>query len=192
MTNVENKMSFGQVSEVVFMLLIPVAFMRLGVKKMLVIGLVAWIIRFICFGYGDGIWKEWIANVSVSSEWVQYLSKMGNWLQYIGNPSEWILYIGIILHGVCYDFFFVTGQIYTDQKAGEKIKNSAQGLITFATYGIGMGIGSKLSGIILDYYTVKGVKDWETFWLVPAAIAGIVLLLFVFFFNESKSKPTYS
>ncbi|MFD3409095.1 nucleoside permease [Aquirufa sp. HETE-83D] len=182
MTNVENKMSFGQVSEVVFMLLIPVAFMRLGVKKMLVIGLVAWIIRFICFGYGDGIWKEWITNVSVSSEWVQY----------IGNPSEWILYIGIILHGVCYDFFFVTGQIYTDQKAGEKIKNSAQGLITFATYGIGMGIGSKLSGIILDYYTVKGVKDWETFWLVPAGIAGVVLLLFIFFFHENKAKPTYS
>lgn len=162
MSNVENKMSLGQASEVIFMLLIPIAFTRLGVKKMLVVGLVAWIIRFLCFGYGDGI------------------------------SSEWILYIGIILHGVCYDFFFVTGQIYTDQKAGEKIKNSAQGLITFATYGIGMGIGSKLSGIVLDYYTVNEVKDWQAVWMVPAAIAGVVLLLFVFFFSESKIKPTYS
>ncbi|UAJ13385.1 nucleoside permease [Aquirufa lenticrescens] len=162
MSNVENKMSLGQASEVIFMLLIPIAFTRLGVKKMLVVGLLAWIIRFLCFGYGDGI------------------------------SSEWILYIGIILHGVCYDFFFVTGQIYTDQKAGEKIKNSAQGLITFATYGIGMGIGSKLSGIVLDYYTVNEVKDWQAVWMVPAAIAGVVLLLFVFFFSESKSKPTYS
>ena len=160
MSNVENKMSLGQASEVIFMLLIPIAFTRLGVKKMLVVGLVAWIIRFLCFGYGDGI------------------------------SSEWILYIGIILHGVCYDFFFVTGQIYTDQKAGEKIKNSAQGLITFATYGIGMGIGSKLSGIVLDYYTVNDVKDWQSVWMVPASIAGVVLLLFVFFFSEKKT--TYS
>lgn len=160
MSNVENKMSLGQASEVIFMLLIPMAFARLGVKKMLVVGLVAWIVRFLCFGYGDGI------------------------------SSEWILYIGIILHGVCYDFFFVTGQIYTDQKAGEKIKNSAQGLITFATYGIGMGIGSKLSGIVLDYYTVNEVKNWQAVWMVPAAIAGVVLLLFVFFFNEKKT--TYS
>ena len=160
MSNVENKMSLGQASEVIFMLLIPVAFVRLGVKKMLVVGLVAWIVRFLCFGYGDGI------------------------------SSEWILYIGIILHGVCYDFFFVTGQIYTDQKAGEKIKNSAQGLITFATYGIGMGIGSKLSGIVLDYYTVNDVKNWQAVWMVPAAIAGVVLLLFVFFFSEKKT--TYS
>lgn len=160
MSNVENKMSLGQASEVIFMLLIPIAFTRLGVKKMLVVGLVAWIVRFLCFGYGDGI------------------------------SSEWILYIGIILHGVCYDFFFVTGQIYTDQKAGEKIKNSAQGLITFATYGIGMGIGSKLSGIVLDYYTVNDVKNWQAVWMVPAAIAGVVLLLFVFFFSEKKT--TYS
>ena len=160
MSNVENKMSLGQASEVIFMLLIPIAFTRLGVKKMLVVGLVAWLVRFLCLGYGDGI------------------------------SSEWILYIGIILHGVCYDFFFVTGQIYTDQKAGEKIKNSAQGLITFATYGIGMGIGSKLSGIVLDYYTVNDIKDWQSVWMVPAAIAGVVLLLFVFFFSEKKT--TYS
>lgn len=158
MSNVENKMSLGQVSEVVFMLLIPLAFARLGVKKMLLVGLVAWIVRFLCFGYGDGI------------------------------SSEWILFLGIILHGVCYDFFFVTGQIYTDRQAGEKIKNSAQGLITFATYGIGMGIGSKISGVILDKYTINGVHDWQAVWMVPAGIAAVVLMLFVLFFTE-KSEP---
>lgn len=156
MSNVENKMSLGQASEVIFMLLIPMAFIRLGVKKMLVVGLVAWIIRFLCFGYGDGI------------------------------QSEWILYIGIILHGICFDFFFVTGQIYTDQKAGVKIKSSAQGLITLATYGVGMGIGSKLSGIVLDMYTSNGVHDWKSVWMVPAAIAALVLILFVLFFSEKK------
>jgi nucleoside transporter len=156
MSNVENKMSLGQASEVIFMLLIPFAFTRLGIKKMLIVGLVAWIIRFICFGYGDGL------------------------------SSEWILYIGIILHGVCYDFFFVTGQIYTDQKAGPHIKNSAQGLITLATYGVGMGIGSKLSGIVLDMYTSNGVHDWQSVWMVPAGIAALVLVLFMLFFHERK------
>jgi len=158
MQNVENKMSLGQASEVVFMLLIPLAFMRLGVKKMLIVGLIAWIVRFLCFGYGDGI------------------------------QTEWILYMGIILHGVCYDFFFVTGQIYTDQKAGPKIKNAAQGLITLATYGIGMGIGSKLSGLVLDHYTKDGVHDWQSLWMVPAGIAALVLVLFVLFFQENKKE----
>ncbi len=157
MTNVENKMSLGQVSEVLFMLLLPFAFAKFGVKKILIIGLVAWIVRFICFGYGDGI------------------------------SSEWILYIAIVLHGVCYDFFFVTGQIYTDNKAGEKIKSSAQGLITLATYGIGMGIGSKLSGIVLDHYKIsEGVFDYRAVWMVPAAIAAVVLVLFVLFFKDNQ------
>ncbi len=157
MTNVENKMSLGQASEVIFMLLLPFAFREFGVKKILIIGLIAWIIRFICFGYGDGL------------------------------SSEWILYIAILLHGVCYDFFFVTGQIYTDNKAGEKIKSSAQGLITLATYGIGMGIGSKLSGIVLDYYkTGESTYDYRSVWMVPAAIAVVVLLLFIAFFRDNQ------
>jgi nucleoside transporter len=157
MQNVENKMSLGQASEVIFMLLIPVAYTRLGVKKMLIVGLVAWIVRFIGFGYGDG------------------------------GSGEWLLYLAIILHGVCYDFFFVTGQIYTDNKAGDKIKSSAQGLISLATYGIGMGIGSKISGIVLDYYTrPDGTKDWLGVWLVPAGIAAVVLVLFVLLFSDKK------
>lgn len=159
MTNVENKMSLGQASEVLFMLMIPFALQKFGIKKMLIVGLIAWIVRFICFGYGDGI------------------------------SSEWILYLAIILHGVCYDFFFVTGQIYTDNKAGEKIKNSAQGLITLATYGIGMGIGSKLSGIVLDKYTMTDAAgvvthNWNGVWMIPAGIAAVVLLLFIIFFNS--------
>lgn len=159
MTNVENKMSLGQVSEVVFMLLIPFALSKFGIKKMLIVGLIAWIVRFVCFGYGDGI------------------------------SSEWMLYLAIVLHGVCYDFFFVTGQIYTDNKAGEKIKNSAQGLITLATYGIGMGIGSVLSGQVLDKYTSKvgdlSIHDWTSVWMVPAAISAVVLLIFILVFKDN-------
>ncbi|TDB63956.1 nucleoside permease [Arundinibacter roseus] len=158
MTNVENKMSLGQASEFVFMLLIPLAFSRLGVKWMLASGLVAWIVRFIFFGYGDG------------------------------GSGEWMLYAAIILHGICYDFFFVTGQIYTDMKAGERIKSQAQGLITLATYGIGMGIGSKLAGIVTDMYTVDGVKNWTAIWMVPAGIAAVVLVLFLIFFNDKKAE----
>lgn len=158
MTNVENKMSLGQASEVIFMLLIPLAFSRLGVKWMLAAGLIAWIVRFIFFGYGDS------------------------------GSGEWMLYAAILLHGVCFDFFFVTGQIYTDMKAGPRIKSQAQGLITLATYGIGMGIGSKLSGIVTDMYTVNGVKDWTSIWMVPAGIAAVVLVLFLLFFNDRKAE----
>jgi nucleoside transporter len=157
MTNVENKMSLGQVSEVFFMLLIPLAFRRLGVKWMLIVGLLAWIVRFAGFGFGDA-------------------------------STEWMLYLAIVLHGVCYDFFFVTGQIYTDSKAGEKYRSSAQGLIAIATYGIGMGIGSWIAGMVADTYTVNGIKNWQSIWMVPAGIAAVVLVLFIFFFNDNKVK----
>lgn len=159
MENVENKMSLGQASEVIFMLLLPFAFKRFGVKWILIIGLIAWITRFMLFGYGT-------VNM------------------------EWMLIIAILLHGICYDFFFVTGQIYTDAKAGEKIKSSAQGLITLATYGVGMGIGSKMSGMVLDKYTTMqngtAVYDWISIWWVPSVIAIIVLVLFVLFFKDKK------
>lgn len=157
MTNVENKMSLGQASEVIFMLLIPLAFQRLGIKWMLVTGLAAWIVRFVLFGYGDA------------------------------GAGEWMFYIAILLHGVCYDFFFVTGQIYTDMKAGEKIKSQAQGLITLATYGVGMFIGSKLSGIVTDMYTANGVKNWTQIWMVPAYIAAAVLVIFLLAFRDDKA-----
>lgn len=156
MQNVENKMSLGQASEVIFMLLIPLAYTRLGVKKMLIMGLVAWIARFLLFGYGNA------------------------------GSGEWMFYIAILLHGVCYDFFFVTGQIYTDNKAGVKIKSSAQGLITLATYGIGMGIGSYLSGIVKDMFKTGNSVNWTNFWLVPAGIAAVVLVIFVLLFTDNK------
>jgi nucleoside transporter len=156
--NVENKMSLGQVSEVVFMLLIPLCFRKLGVKWMLIIGLIAWIIRFYFFGAGNA------------------------------SSGQWMFYLAILLHGVCFDFFFVTGQIYTDKKAGNDIKSSAQGLITLATYGLGMGIGSKLGGIIVDKYTVNEIKNWASIWTVPAVIAAVVLLIFLVSFKDNTVK----
>ena len=157
---VENKMSLGQASEVFFMLLLPFAYSRFGIKNILIIGLIAWIIRFVFFGYGNA-----------------------------GN-SEWMLYGGIILHGLCYDFFFVSGMIYTDEKAGEKIKSQAQGLISLATYGLGMYIGSVLSGKVKDMYTTgtgeTAITNWTNVWMVPAGIAVVVLLLFVVAFKDKK------
>ena len=127
---------------------------------MLIVGLIAWIVRFLCFGYGDGI------------------------------SSEWILFLGIILHGVCYDFFFVSGMIYTDAKAGEKIKSQAQGLISLATYGIGMLIGSIVAGKVKDMYTADGVTNWTNVWLVPAGIAALSLVFLLLFFRDKKSAST--
>lgn len=157
MTNVESKMSLGQASEVIFMLLLPVAYHRLGVKWTFIVALLAWIVRFLCFGFGDA------------------------------GSGEWILYLAIILHGVCYDFFFVTGMIYTDNKAGDRIKTQAQSLITLATYGVGMGIGSYISGILKDLFTEGSTVDWRSFWMFPAGIAAVILLLFIAVFKEKKT-----
>jgi nucleoside transporter len=156
MENVAFKMTFGQVSEALFILAIPFLFNQIGVKKMLLLGMTAWILRYVFFAYG---------NI---------------------DSGIWMLYAGIVLHGICYDFFFVTGYMYTEKKAGEKIKNAAQGLFTFATYGVGMVIGTLFSGKTADYFTVEGAYQWQSIWLVPAGIAVAVLLYFVLFFNEKK------
>jgi nucleoside transporter len=155
---IENMMSLGQVSEVLFMLLLPLAYSKLGVKNILIIGLLAWIIRFAFFGYGDAA------------------------------LSQWMLYAAILLHGVCYDFFFVSGMIYTDAKAGDKIKSQAQGLISLATYGLGMFIGSIVAGKVKDTYTTDNVTNWLNVWLVPAGIAAVILVLFLLFFKDNKVK----
>ena len=155
--NVENKMSLGQVSEVLFMLALPLVYGRYGVKNILIIGLLAWITRFVFFGYADG------------------------------SASEWMLYAAILLHGVCYDFFFVSGMIYTDQKAGPRIKSQAQALISLATYGIGMYIGSVIAGRVKETYTVAEVTNWLNVWLVPAGIAAVILVLFILFFRNDTS-----
>ena len=148
--------SLGQVSEILFMVLMPLLFVRLGVKKMLAIGMFAWVVRYVFFAYGDI------------------------------DSGYWMLLLGIVLHGICYDFFFVTGQIYTDNLAGEKFKSAAQGLITLATYGVGMLIGSLVSGPIVDAYATTDNDDWKMIWLIPAAIALVVVLLFLLFFRENK------
>lgn len=157
---VENKMSLGQASEVFFMLLLPFAYRRLGIKWILILAIVSWIIRFLCFGYGNA------------------------------TSAEWMLYLGILLHGICFDFFFVSGMIYSDQKAGPRIKSQAQGLISLATYGVGMYIGSVVAGYVQKMYTTgsgdNAITNWTKVWLVPAGIAAIVLLLFLVLFNEKK------
>lgn len=155
MTNVENKMSLGLLSEFLFMLAIPFAMRRFGVKWIMIVGLIGWIVRFFLFSNGNG------------------------------TSGLWMLYLAILLHGLCFDFFFVSGQIYTDAKAGDKIKSQAQGLISLATYGIGMYIGSVLAGIVTEKYTVGGVKDWSAIWMVPAGIAAVVLVLFLLFFKDN-------
>jgi len=157
MEDAAGKMILGQVSEAVFILAIPFLFNRIGVKNMLILGMTAWVLRYFAFGNGDT------------------------------GANEWMLYAGIILHGICYDFFFVTGYMYTEKKAGEKIKNSAQGLFTFATYGLGMFIGTWISGFIVDNYKLAEGHDWLRVWSVPAYIALVVLILFILFFREKKT-----
>ncbi len=153
---IENKMSLGQVSEIVFLLMLPFAYRKWGLKNIFIIGLLAWVIRFLFFGYGTA------------------------------DNTPWMLYLAILLHGVCYDFFFVSGQIYIDKKAGTAIKAQAQGLITLATYGIGMLLGNLIAGYVKDMNTLSNVTNWTNVWLVPASIASIVLLLFMFFFKQEK------
>jgi nucleoside transporter len=151
--------SLGQVSETLFMLLMPLFFVRLGVKKMLAIGMFAWVVRYLFFAFGNA------------------------------DTNYWMLIGGIVLHGICYDFFFVTGQIYTDKLAGERFKSAAQGFITLATYGVGMLFGSIISGMVVDKYVVEGGHDWHNIWIIPASIAAVVVVLFLLLFKD-KNKTT--
>lgn len=148
-------MSWGQMSEIFFMLVFPLFFARLGVKWMLVVGMVAWAGRYFLFATHAG-----------------------------NETAMWPVYLGLILHGVCYDFFFVTGQVYVDERADAKIRSAAQGFIAFATYGLGMFVGSYIQGAVAEKYTEAGVKAWDKIWMVPALGAVGVLLLFVAFFRS--------
>lgn len=153
--------AMGQVSELAFMAAMPLFFVRFGVKKMLAIGMLAWVLRYIFFAYGDA------------------------------GSGYWMLIAGIVMHGICYDFFFVTGQIYTDNLAGERFKSAAQGFITLATYGVGMLIGSYISGPIVDHWKVSDTShNWQTIWLIPAGIAAVVLILFLALFKDKTSMAT--
>jgi nucleoside transporter len=163
------KMSLGQMSEIGFMLLMPWFLIRLGVKRMLLLGMAAWTARYLFFAYGNA------------------------------GPGMWMLYLGILLHGVCYDFFFVTGQIYVDQQAPVRIRAAAQGFIALVTLGAGQAIGSWVSGLVVDAHVIGGgavggavQHDWRGIWIVPAIGALAVLLIFAALFrakNAGKVEP---
>ena len=149
--------SVGQISEVLFMLLLPFFFKKYGFKKTILLGMLAWVIRYLLFAYGNA------------------------------GELFFMLLTGIVLHGICYDFFFVSGQIYTDSKAGEKVKSAAQGLITLATYGVGMLVGFYVAGKITDANVInEGGHTWQTIWTFPALFAAGVLVLFALLFKNEK------
>lgn len=153
------KMTIGQISEVLFMLLLPLFFARFGFKKTILVGMLAWAVRYALFAYGNA------------------------------GELSFMLITGIALHGICYDFFFVSGYIYTNSKAGEKYKSAAQGLITLATYGVGMLIGFEIAGMITNEYKISDkVYDYKMIWIIPAAIAAAVFVIFALFFREEKKQ----
>jgi len=157
MQNPTGKMTIGQISEVLFMLLLPVFFKKYGFKKTILAGMLAWVVRYLLFAYGNA------------------------------GELTFMLLIGIALHGICYDFFFVSGQIYTDTKAGDKYKSAGQGLITLATYGVGMLIGFWIAGKVADTYLLEnGMHSWQSIWMYPASFAAIVFVLFAFVFKDEK------
>ncbi len=162
-TNAAGKMTLGQMSEIFFMLVMPWFFRRLGVKWMLLVGMAAWTARYTLFAFGNNA------------------------------DLVWMLYAGILLHGICYDFFFVTGQIYVDTKAPGDLRAAAQGFIAFVTLGVGMFIGSWASGRVVDAFRIGATgHDWHRIWLVPAAGAAVVLVLFALFFRSTASEREVS
>jgi len=152
--------SIGQVSEVVFMLLLPFFFKKFGFKKTILVGMLAWTLRYLLFAYGNT------------------------------GDLFFMIITGIVLHGICYDFFFVSGQIYTDSKAGEKIKSAAQGLITLATYGVGMLVGFYVAGKITDANILGEGHNWNAVWIFPAIFAIVVFIVFALAFKSEKIEYT--
>ena len=158
-TNAAGKMTLGQMSEIFFMLVMPWFFRRLGVKWMLLVGMAAWTARYVLFAYGDN------------------------------GALVWMLYAGILLHGICYDFFFVTGQIYVDTQGAAPIcAPRRRGSSRSSRSASGMFIGSWVSGRVVDAYRLGGGgHDWDRIWLVPAAGAAVVLVLFALFFRSAEA-----
>jgi nucleoside transporter len=156
--NAAGKMTLGQASEVIMMLVMPFVLRRMTVKGILVMGLAAWAVRYTLLALGNA------------------------------GPGVWMFYVAILLHGICYDFFFMTGQLYTDQQAPAHLRSAAQGFITFMTYGVGMYAGSLISGNALDFFTTgsgaTAVRDWKTFWLSSAAGAFVILLIVAVMFRS--------
>ncbi len=163
MENAAGKMTLGQMSELGFMLLMPFFLARLGVKKMLLFGMLAWLVRYILFAMGNS------------------------------ESLVFMFYLGILLHGICYDFFFVPGHIHVDSVAPRHLRASAQGFIALITYGLGLLIGTKISGYVVKAYetelaTGAFVHDWRTIWLIPAGMAAVVIVLFALFFKAPEAK----
>ena len=153
--NAAAKMTLGQVSDVVFLLLLPAILLRIGAKGILMLGIGAWALRFVLFAL------------------------------FHQNPSAlWMLFTGILLHGMCYDFIFVMGRMYVDKRAGEDIRGAAQGLHAVITLGAGMFVGSWLSGIVAQHYTQGTTHAWQPIWLIPAAMGAVLVVVFAFFFKE--------
>lgn len=156
------KMTFGQMSEFAFMLAMPLLFARLGVKRMLLLGMLSWVVRYALFA--------------------------------LAAPSavEWMILVGVAMHGMCYDFFFVSGQIYVDKKSSAAIRGQAQGFLVFVTYGVGMVVGAQIAGWVFNAVVPAGsspqaLQQWQTFWWLPAAFAAVVLVLFAALFHDRVS-----
>ncbi|MCC3862568.1 nucleoside permease [Pseudemcibacter aquimaris] len=156
MEGVAAKMTMGQMSEAVFLVIMPFFFRRLGVKWMLLVGMLAWVVRYGLFATGDM------------------------------DSLAALVYLGIILHGVCYDFFFVTGQIYVDNKAAPEIRSSAQSFIALLTYGVGLAIGTATAGRVVDAFTTDGVRDWTSIWMTPCVFALVIAIFFMATFKNEK------
>jgi nucleoside transporter len=159
--------TLGQMSEMIFMLLMPLMFLRLGVKKMLMLGMGAWVVRYALFAIAAP------------------------------NALFWLIALGILLHGPCYDFFFVTGQIYVDKKSTPAVRGQAQGFLVLVTYGIGMLIGAQIAGRVFNRFlggaTALTLDQWGQFWWLPAGFAAAVLLFFAAFFRpqvQGSAAPT--
>jgi nucleoside transporter len=160
--NAAGKMTLGQVSEVGVMLLMPFIFRRITVRGVLMLGLICWSVRYGLLASGNA------------------------------HGGMWMFYIAILLHGFCFDFFFMTGQLYTDQEAPPDLRGTAQGFLTFVTYGLGMFIGSNLSGVAVDFFTTPAGKNWNAFWLSSAAGAFAILLMVAALFRTNvkiQTKP---
>src|SRR3954452_8366978 len=158
--NAAGKMTLGQFSEVLVMVLMPWIFRRVSVRGILLLGLAAWSVRYALLAYGNAV------------------------------ERMWMFYLAIVIHGVCYDFFFVTGQLYTDQEAPASLRSTAQGLYTFVTYGVGIFVGSLLSGGAVDFFTTtvgsQPVRHWTGFWMSSSLGALALLLVFAIFFRTRR------